>query len=97
MADKRHIRDLVHLILIQNTKARNSDRFLYCEVVKRLNPELAHKPFTEAMMNANIPNMETVRRSRALLQAKFEHLRPSSDVEAMRSLQEEEYRHFVKD
>ena len=89
---KRGVKNLVKTILEEDKKARNSDRYLYVEVVKRLNPELAVKPLKEALMIDYIPSYETVSRSRRWCQEKFKWLRASSEVEAMRELEEEDYR-----
>ena len=89
---KRNILNVVHMILLEDKKARNSDRYLYVEVVKRLNPELSVMPLKDAMNVDYIPSYETISRSRRFLQAKFKTLRADKDVESMRELEEEEYR-----
>lgn len=92
MRDKRKIREVVLNILSNDSKARNSDRYLYVEVVKQLNPNLAFVPLAIALQDASIPNMETVRRSRQWCQAHYRSLRPTVNVAAARELQEESYR-----
>lgn len=89
---KRQIKHLVENILRRDIKARNSDRYLYVEVVKELTPELTTLPFTEAILNAKIPCMETVRRSRQWCQEHFPELGASDNVEAARELEEEDYK-----
>lgn len=94
MKHKRKIKKVVEAILIDDRKARNSDKYLYLEVVRRLNPGLLGVPFAIAITDAKIPCMETVRRSRQWLQAHDERLRADENVEAARELIEEECREF---
>lgn len=91
MGKKEKIRDCVMMILTKDEKARNSDRYLYVQVVKELNPQLLNMSFKDAMLN-DIPCMETVRRSRQLIQHNFPNLKGNDDVTAMRELEEEEWK-----
>ena len=95
MKRKIEIKKTVFEILKNDKKSRNSDRYLYVSVVKLLNPELACKPFAEAMLNANIPCFETVRRARQHLQEWHPELRADANVEAARKVEEEEYKETV--
>lgn len=95
MKRKTEIKKTVFEVLTNDKKARNSDRYLYVSVVKLLNPELAYKPFAEAMLNANIPCFETVRRTRQHFQEWHPELRADANVEAARKLEEEEYKETV--
>lgn len=95
MKRKTEIKKTVLEVLTNDKKSRNSDRYLYVSVVKLLNPELAYKPFAEAMLNANIPCFETVRRTRQHFQEWHPELRADANVEAARKLEEEEYKETV--
>ena len=92
MSRKSEIRDLVLGILLENEKARNSDRWLYYEVLKVTNPEALGKTFVSVILNPEIPKLETVSRARRWCQSKFEATRPTETVEALRELEEEEYK-----
>jgi len=91
MGKKEKIRNTVLEILEKDEKARNSDRYLYVAVVKELNPQLLNMPFKDAMMN-DIPCMETVRRSRQLIQHEFPSLRGCDNVQAQRELEEKAWK-----
>ena len=94
---------LVKGILERDERARNSDSFLYLEVIravgeiKGIDVETMTVPyFLLHMKDLGIAGFETVRRSRQKLQEKNEELRACADVEAMRMLNEEAYRIYAK-
>lgn len=89
MKEIRKIRSVVFQILEEDESARNSDKHLYVEVVKKLNPNLAYTPLAIALHSTEIPNMETVRRTRQYLQAKYDHLKADDNVQAAREINEE--------
>lgn len=93
--DKRQIRKEVLWILEDDTKARSSDRYLYVAVVKKLNPQLAYAPLSIAMLDPNIPCMESVRRARQWCQAKYPDLKADENVQAARELEEEDFRKYA--
>lgn len=90
--DKRKIKKIVLNILEKDDKARSNDKYLLVSVVDYINPALNKMPFEQAINHKDMPCIESVRRSRAFWQAKFPRLKPNSTVQAMRDLQEEEYR-----
>jgi len=92
MKDARKIRSLVKAILLEDEKARNSDKELYIQVVNVFNPEYAYQPLTEALRNKELPNFDTVTRARRWAQAKFPDLRAKKSVQERRELEEEEYK-----
>lgn len=92
MRDKRRIKDIVMTILLDDENARNNDRYLYSEVVRRTNPELLNVPFVLAITSKQIPSFETVRRSRQYAQEHFPNVCANSTVEAMRGLEEKSYK-----
>lgn len=80
---------LVKDILLKESHTRNSDNALYIEVVRRLNENALHKPFYKVMLNLNdlgLPCFETVRRTRAKIQA--EHPELQSDVRILKAKEE---------
>lgn len=91
----RGIKEVVRQILFDDVKARSSDRYLYIEVVKKLNPELANAPLIIAMADANIPCFETVRRTRQYWQSRFPSLRANETVQMYRKALEDEYKELV--
>lgn len=92
MAGKREIKQIVFDILTNDKKARDSDTYLYLEVVRAVKPALLSQPLMIAFFDKDLPNYESVRRSRQKMQESFPLLRPSDNVQAMRELQEQEYR-----
>lgn len=90
--DKRQIRNLVYEILETDVKARNSDSYLFVEIVRKTAPALVYAPLAIAMADTRIPNYETVRRARQSVQANNPQLCADSSVEAMRALEEESYK-----
>lgn len=90
---------LVKKLLTENPKTRDCDPYLYFEVVHMLNPEANNKRFGEVMLNLEelgLPCFETVRRTRAKLQADFPDLRPTPAVQDFRSHNEEVFREFMR-
>lgn len=95
---------LVKAILEENKQARNSDSFLYLQVLKRRGKEkdidLNHLPVSVFMLNIELmgfPPFESVRRARQKLQAEFPELSASEEVAEYRAENEEAYREFAKE
>ena len=96
------VKSLVQTILEQDPRARNSDSFLYFRVLEifatqkglRLN-EITVDNFLLNMCGKDFPPFESVRRNRALLQAKYPELRASETVREIRAENEREVRSFV--
>jgi len=91
--------DVVKEILETCEMARNSDMALYVKVCEKINPAVLCKPFWVVLVSLkeyNLPNIETVRRTRQKLQAAFPELAGDSKVEAQRMLNEEAFRAYAK-
>lgn len=91
--------DLVKQILIEDETARNSDTFLYLQVCHHLNPSALEKPFWQVLSGLktyNLPNFETVRRTRQKIQADFPELASSERIKGMRAEKEQEFREFAR-
>ena len=91
--------NLVKQILTNDKRARNSDVYLYIKVCKNINPSALNLPFIHVMSNLNtygLPPFETVRRTRQKLQEHNPELSSSSDVDAQKILNEEEYRDYAR-
>ncbi len=92
MRDVRKIRSLVKAILIRSRKARNSDKELYIQVVQTLTPEFLEQPLIEALRNKELPNYDTVTRTRRWAQEHIEGTQADEVVEEAREVEEENYR-----
>lgn len=91
--------DLVKQILESFPQARNSDMVLYVKVCEKMNAEAINKPFWYVLVNLkefNLPNIETVRRTRQKIQADNPYLAGDANVEAQRMLNEETFREYAK-
>lgn len=86
------IKKTVINILVNDEKARNSDRYLYVQVCKRYCPEALSMRFEDAFLNANLPNTESVRRARQDAQRRYKWLKPSEEVQKYREDNERQYR-----
>lgn len=98
----KHTSEIVKAILREDTRARNSDSFLYLQVLKyhalQLGwpvHELPVKDFLLNMGNLNIPPFETVRRARQHAQAKNPELAANDTVQQYRRENEAEYYAFA--
>ncbi len=91
--------DVVKEILETNEMARNSDMALYVKVCERINPNVLSKPFWVVLLSLkeyNLPNIETVRRTRQKLQAAYPELCGNDNVEAQRKVNEEAFREYAR-
>ena len=91
--------NIVKEILETNKTARNSDMALYVKVCERINPLVLSKPFWVVLLSLkeyNLPNIETVRRTRQKLQATFPELAGDADVSAQRMLNEEAFKEYAR-
>lgn len=96
---------VVKTIMQDDTLARNSDSFLYLrvlEVYAKANecPSLYSMSvvhFLLYMKEYGFPPFESVRRNRQLIAAKYPELAGSEDVEAWRTVKEEETREYVRE
>lgn len=99
MSDLKHISDIVKDILIDIPDTRNSDFSLYKEVCRKLNPVVMGMPFGTVMSchkDLKIPSFESVTRARRKIVAKIPSLAGDSDVEAVRTEKESEFREYAK-
>lgn len=95
--------DLVKTILQHSPNARNSDNYLYLRVLetigKRNNIDIESMPmprFLLHMKEYGFPCFESVRRTRQKLQAAFPELAGDTEVEALRSVNEEVFRDYAR-
>lgn len=94
---------LVKAILEDDEKARNSDSYLYLQVIENI---ARHKGydlrnikvcyFLEHMKEYGFPIFESVRRARQKLQRKFPELSADAKVEEYRAENEEVFREYAR-
>ena len=103
MDDLRTTADLVHTVLKENKRARNSDNYLYYCVIRiigarsGINIEKMSAPnFFLHMKEYNMPAFETVRRTRQKIQHDYPELSGCNEVEAQRILNEERFRGYAR-
>ena len=93
------ITKLVKEILTEDERARNSDLYLYIKICERINPTVLRKPFSTVMMDLkayNLPNTETVRRTRQKMQAKHPELSGCQKITQARNENEKTYREYAR-
>lgn len=99
MNDLKHITDIVKDVLINKPETRNSDFALYREVCRRINPAVMGMPFGSVLnchKELNLPSFESVTRARRKIVEKNPSLAGDSDVEAVRTEKEEEFKEYAK-
>ena len=104
MRDLKTTKALVQSILERDTRARNSDYFLYFAVLKTIadkhSIDLKSIAITDFLLNMErspiFPPFESVRRSRQKVQAEFPELAASERVAEGRELNETAYREFAR-
>lgn len=103
MDNLKNTKKLVEEILKNNVKTRNSDDYLYykvCEyILESRGVRIDRVSLTEALLlrkEYELPNYETVRRTRQKCQQDNPELRASADVEVERAIREEAYREFAR-
>lgn len=97
------VKALVHSILEQDERARNSDGYLYLKVIE----QQAHQKgedirfltvaiFFDTLHETGFAKFESVRRARQKLQQEFPHLSANRNVKAFRDENESVYRNFAR-
>lgn len=84
MNDLKKINDIVYTILLNDEQARNSDAYLFTQVVKHVSPFLYLMPFFTAMTDPNMPSYKSVSRTRRKLQEKHPELQATEAVKEKR-------------
>jgi hypothetical protein len=90
---------LVKEVLTESEDARNSDMILYVQVCQKLNPVALKMPFwlvLTALKEYNLPNIETVRRTRQKLQADNPELAGTECVKEFREKREKLFRKYAR-
>ena len=96
--------NLVWEVLLNNRAARNSDNVLYSLVCERRLKEqgltietISFKEGLLAQKEYNLPNFETVRRTRQKLQAQFPELSGTKTVKEAREKREKVFREYARE
>jgi hypothetical protein len=99
----RNTKALVKSILIKDERARNSDNYLYLQVLKTIadmkGTDFEHIPVTEFLLNMDnygVPPFESVRRSRQKVQEECPCLAADDMVQVFRAENEQEYIDFAR-
>lgn len=87
---------IVEEILIEDSKARNSDKYLYFKVLKRVMPDSLDLSVRDFLLYADSPSFETIRRVRQKVQEKNPSLKACKEVQVMRNKLETQYRVFAR-
>ena len=95
--------NLVKEILEESTQARNSDTYLYLQVIYKVGLlkgiDVNAMSVTEFLSKKNalgFPNYETCSRARRKLQAEYAELCGNEDVEAQRVINERVYKDYAR-
>ena len=95
--------DLVKEILEESIQARNSDTYLYLQVIHKVGLlkgiDVNAMPVTEFLSKKNalgFPNYETCSRARRKLQAEYPELAGSECVEETREIYEGYYKEYAR-
>ena len=93
------IQDIVELQLSRDELTRESDDYLYVQVLEYMRPSITAKPFAEVfqlMDEYRLPSYESVGRARRKLQAEKPWLKPSEEVQKLRADNEQKYRDYAR-
>ena len=94
----KHLTQVVRYILQTEPDTRSNDGLLFLRVCEQYNPSIALFPFGVVISNLNsynLPNIESVRRTRQKIQAENEHLKACETVQEYRAENEIKYRAFA--
>lgn len=103
MNDLKTTTKLVKAILEEDKQARNNDGYLYFRVLDACGKRdgidyisMTIRQFLPYVNSMNVPNSETVRRSRQKIQQHHPELATSKTVAGMRMIQESEFRSYAR-
>lgn len=104
----KKIKELIAELLKKDEDLRGNDDLLYLAVIKTVHPSWNNGTITTNIQNMtigeffscrkklNLPNFETVRRTRQKAQEENESLRPCEEVQKARKEAEENFYNFAK-
>lgn len=100
MRDMRRIHEIVEHCLRECEGTRSSDRYLYYQVIRILNPSLLNhsvRTFLKDGIELGYPKFDSISRIRRKLQAKYPELRAVEVVEDMRNKRKDEFEKYAKE
>lgn len=89
---KNQVRNRVEAILINNPKARDSDK----ELIACFAEQMGNTLLADAIRRSGMPSFESITRSRRIVQARNEELRPTEAMEQIRAEEEREWLEIVR-
>ena len=96
MAMVRKVTPQVEKILEEMPETRDDDRELVLQVYSKFYDVWLGDRFYKIMRNKKLPPFESIRRARQRVQARRPELRSSDDVDAIRKMEELEYKAYAK-
>ena len=97
------ISNLVKEVLEENIQARNSDTYLYLQVIRKVGllkgidvNEMSVTEFLSQRTSMKFPNYETVSRARRKLQAEYPELASNDSVKEQKIMNERVYRDYAR-
>ena len=93
------VEKMVKYVMINKPETRNDDFLLIYEVAKLIYPNVKYYSFEKVMKEHKmfgVPVFESVTRARRKLQAEYEELRSSKQIERARKEKESEYVEYSK-
>ena len=103
MNDLNTTTKLVKAILEDDKQARNNDGYLYFRVLEACGKRddvdyiaMTIREFLPYVNSLNVPNSETVRRTRQKIQATYPELAACDKVAGMRMVNETEFRRYAR-
>ena len=103
LKELNRVSKIVKKVLIDDTRARNSDARLYRKVIYQIGMNkgidvgaMSVTYYLEHMKQLGFPAFETISRARRKIQAKHPELAGDDDVVAHREINEQVYREYAK-
>ena len=90
------LQDIVQEVLEEDKHARESDHYLYLQVLGKVLKGSQNRTIEEILTNPNLPKFESVSRARRKIQQKCPNLRASKQVEEEREHNEEAFREYAR-
>jgi hypothetical protein len=93
------VEKLVKYVMVNKPETRNDDFLLIYEVARLIYPNIKYYSFENVMKGHKtfcVPIFESITRSRRKLQAEYEELRSTKQVERARKEKESEYVEYSK-
>lgn len=100
MRDLRRIQEIVELCLRENEATRQSDKYLYYCVTKKLDERLLDMTMRVFLLEGKalgFPEFDSVSRARRKVQAKYPELQSVARIEKMRASREKQFRKYAKE